>query len=280
MTEILMSSQAIEAEKPRSLREGQLAGRVAIVTGAASGLGKAIAVALAREGAAVIVNDIDREGGRDAAKGITAGGGDAVFQWGDVSDVKDVKALINSAIERYTRIDILVNNAGLQHIAPITEFTVEKWNHLLGVMLTGPFLTTKYAFPHMRAQRKGRIINMGSTQSLVSAEFKAAYVSAKHGLRGLTKVTALEGAPHNITAVAVCPCFVRTPLAEKQIAGQAKYHGMTEQEVVEKIMTAPAALKRLLEPEEVAALVVYLSTDVAQCMTGSAVPIDCGWTAR
>lgn len=275
-----MSSQAIEAEKPRSLREGQLAGRVAIVTGAASGLGKAIAFALAREGAAVIVNDIDREGGRDAAKGITAGGGEAVFQWGDVSDVKDVKALINSTIERYTRIDILVNNAGLQHIAPITEFTVEKWNHLLGVMLTGPFLTTKYAFPHMRAQRKGRIINMGSTQSLVSAEFKAAYVSAKHGLLGLTKVTALEGAPHNITAVAVCPCFVRTPLAEKQIAGQAKYHGMTEQEVVEKIMTAPAALKRLLEPEEVAALVVYLSTDVAQCMTGSAVPIDCGWTAR
>ena len=147
-------------------------------------------------------------------------------------------------------------------------------------MLTGPFLTTKYAFPHMQAQRKGRIINISSTQGLVSAEFKAAYVSAKHGVLGLTKVTALEGAPHNITAVAVCPCFIRTPLAEKQIAAQAKFHGMTEQEVIEKIMTAPAALKRLLEPEEVAALVVYLATDMAQGITGSAVPIDCGWTAR
>ncbi len=275
-----MSTNTLEMEKARPRFDDQLKGRVAIVTGAASGLGKAIAVALANEGVAVIVNDVDKENGVDVARSIAAAGGDAVFQFGDVSDVKDVKGLIRTAIDRYTRIDILVNNAGLQHIAPITEFTVEKWNHLIGVMLTGPFLTTKYAFPHMRAQRKGRIINMGSTQSLVSAEFKAAYVSAKHGLLGLTKVTALEGAPHNITAVAVCPCFVRTPLAEKQIAGQAKYHGMTEQEVVEKIMTAPAALKRLLEPEEVAALVVYLSTDVAQCMTGSAVPIDCGWTAR
>ncbi len=275
-----MSTNTLEMEKARPRFDDQLKGRVAIVTGAASGLGKAIAVALANEGVAVIVNDVDKENGVDVARSIAAAGGDAVFQFGDVSDVKDVKGLIRTAIDRYTRIDILVNNAGLQHIAPITEFTVEKWNHLIGVMLTGPFLTTKYAFPHMRAQRKGRIINMGSTQSLVSAEFKAAYVSAKHGLLGLTKVTALEGAPHNITGVAICPCFVRTPLAEKQIAGQAKYHGMTEQEVVEKIMTAPAALKRLLEPEEVAALVVYLSTDVAQCMTGSAVPIDCGWTAR
>ncbi len=275
-----MASDTLEMEKPRPLMGDQLKGRVGIVTGAASGLGKAIALALAREGVAVIVNDIDRENGRRVTHDITAAGGEAIFQFGDVSDVKDARALINAAIDRFTRIDILVNNAGLQHIAPITEFTVEKWNLLLGVMLTGPFLTTKYAFPHMRAQRKGRIINMGSTQSLVSAEFKAAYVSAKHGLLGLTKVTALEGAPHNITAVAVCPCFVRTPLAEKQIAGQAKFHGLTEQEVVEKIMTGPAPLKRMLEPEEVAALVLYLSTDIAQCMTGSAVPIDCGWTAR
>jgi 3-hydroxybutyrate dehydrogenase len=132
----------------------------------------------------------------------------------------------------------------------------------------------------MVAQKRGRIINMSSIQGLVSAEFKSAYVSAKHGVIGLTKVTALEGGPHNITAVAVCPCYVRTPLVERQIAELAKFHGMTEQEVVEKIMTAPAALKRLLQPEEVAALVVYLSTDVAQCITGSAIPIDGGWTAR
>lgn len=275
-----MITNALELEKPRPLMGDQLKGRVAIVTGAGSGIGKAISEALAREGVAVVVNDIDSESGMAVTQGINGSGGEAVFHYGDISDVKDVVGLIRMTVDRYTRIDILVNNAGLQHIAPIPEFTEEKWNQLIGVMLTGPFLTTKYAFPHMMAQRKGRIINIASTQGLVSAEFKAAYVSAKHGVLGLTKVTALEGAPHNITAVAVCPCFVRTPLAEKQIAGQAKFHGLTEQEVVEKIMMAPAALNRLLEPEEVAALVVYLATDVAQCITGSAVPIDCGWTAR
>ncbi len=275
-----MSTNSIELEKPRPLMGNQLKGRVAIVTGAGSGLGKAIAEALAREGVAVVVNDLDTANVMAVTQGIIGSGGNAVFHFGDVSQVKDVVVLIGMTIDRYARIDILVNNAGLQHIAPLPEFPEEKWNQLIGVMLTGPFLTTKYAFPHMQAQRKGRIINISSTQGLVSAEFKAAYVSAKHGVLGLTKVTALEGAPHNITAVAVCPCFVRTPLAEKQIAGQAKFHGITEQEVIEKIMTAPAALKRLLEPEEVAALVVYLATDVAQGITGSAVPIDCGWTAR
>jgi 3-hydroxybutyrate dehydrogenase len=275
-----MITNALELEKPRPLLGDQLKGRVAIVTGAGSGIGKAIAEALAREGVAVVVNDIDTESGMAVTQGIIGSGGEAVFHFGDVSQVNDVVGLIRMTIDRYTRLDILVNNAGLQHIAPLPEFTEEKWNQLIGVMLTGPFLTTKYAFPHMMAQRKGRIINISSTQGLVSAEFKAAYVSAKHGVLGLTKVTALEGAPHNITAVAVCPCFVRTPLADKQIAGQAKFHGLTEQEVVEKIMMAPAALNRLLEPEEVAALVVYLATDVAQCITGSAVPIDCGWTAR
>jgi 3-hydroxybutyrate dehydrogenase len=244
------------------------------------GLGKAIAMALAAEGVAVVVNDVDEASGRAVVQSIVDAGGRAAFQLGDVSKADDVRELIRTTVERYARLDILVNNAGLQHIAPITEFTEERWNYLIGVMLTGPFLTTKYAFPHMQAQKRGRIINISSTQGLVSAEFKCAYVSAKHGILGLTKVTALEGAPHNITAVAVCPCFIRTPLAEKQIAGQAKFHGMSEQEVVEKIMVAPAALKRMLEPEEVAALVVYLATDVAQGITGSAVPIDCGWTAR
>ena len=269
-----------EREPSRSRRGEELRGRVAIVTGAAMGLGKAIAMALAAEGVAVVVNDVDEASGRAVVQSIVDAGGRAAFQLGDVSKADDVRELIRTTVERYARLDILVNNAGLQHIAPITEFTEERWNSLIGVMLTGPFLTTKYAFPHMQAHKRGRIINISSTQGLVSAEFKCAYVSAKHGILGLTKVTALEGAPHNITAVAVCPCFIRTPLAEKQIAGQAKFHGMSEQEVVEKIMVAPAALKRMLEPEEVAALVVYLATDVAQGITGSAVPIDCGWTAR
>jgi 3-hydroxybutyrate dehydrogenase len=275
-----MIANAVESKPLTSRMSEQLKGRVAIVTGAGSGLGKAIAEALAAEGVTVVVNDLIEEAGRATTEGIIAAGGDALFVQGDVSQVEDVRRLISATVEHCQRIDILVNNAGLQHIAPITEFTEERWNYLIGVMLTGPFLTTKYAFPHMQAQKQGRIINISSTQGLVSAEFKAAYVSAKHGVIGLTKVTALEGAPHNITAVAVCPCFIRTPLAEKQIAGQAKFHGMSEQEVLDKVMVGPAALKRMLEPEEVAALIVYLSTDLAQCITGSAVPIDCGWTAR
>ena len=275
-----MISDVLVMEKARLLMSDQLKGRVAIVTGAGSGLGKAIAEALAREGVAVIVNDINTANGMAVTQGIVGSGGEAIFHFGDVSQVKDVMGLIDLAVDRYTRIDILVNNAGLQYIASITELTLEKWNELIGVMLTGPFLTSKYAFPHMIAQRKGRIINISFTEGLVSAEFQAAYVSAKHGVLGLTKVTALEGAPHNITAVAVCPCFARTPLADQQIAPLAKFHDLTEQQVIDKIMTAPAALKRMLEPEEVAALVVYLSTDVAHCITGSAVPIDCGWTAR
>lgn len=275
-----MNDHALDPKPAPSQTGGQLKGRVAIVTGAGSGLGKAIATALGREGVAVVVNDLNTGAGASVVQEIVATGGEAVFQFGDVSQVNDVKSLIGMTVDRYTRIDILVNNAGFQYIAPITEFAEEKWNQLLGVLLTGPFLTTKYAFPHMIAQRKGRIINISSTQGLVSSEFKAGYVAAKHGVIGLTKVTALEGAPHNITAVAVCPSFARTPLALNQVAAQAKCFGFTEQEVVEKIMTAPAALKRLLEPEEVAAFVVYLATDVAQCITGSALPIDCGWTAR
>jgi 3-hydroxybutyrate dehydrogenase len=275
-----MDANMSETKRLTSRMGEQLKGRVAIVTGAASGLGRAIAVALAAEETAVVINDVDEETGRVATQGIIDAGGDAMFVRGDVSRVEDVRRLIDATMEKYKRIDILVNNAGLQHIAPITEFTDERWNYLIGVMLTGPFLTTKHALPHMQAQKRGRIINISSTQGLVSAEFKSAYVSAKHGVIGLTKVTALEGAPHNITAVAVCPSFIRTSLAEKQIAAQAKFHHIPENEVVEKIMVGNTALKRLLEPEEVAALVVYLCTDLAQGITGSAVPIDCGRTAR
>lgn len=275
-----MDVNSFAAERSTTRMGNQLKGRVAIITGAASGLGKAIAQALAAEEVAVVVNDVNQEAGQASTQAIIDAGGRAIFVRGDVSSVEDVRRLIGSAMEHYARIDILVNNAGLQHIAPITEFTEERWNYLIGVMLTGPFLTTKYALSPMQAQKHGRIINISSTQGLVSAEFKAAYVAAKHGVLGLTKVTALEGAPYNITAVAVCPSFIRTPLAEKQIAAQAKFHGISEQDVVEKIMVGTTALKRLLEPEEVAALVVYLCTDFAQGITGSAVPIDCGRTAR
>ena len=275
-----MNANLNESQQTFDRAHATLKGKVAIVTGAARGLGKAIATALAAEGVSVMVNDIDAECGKAAVEGILDRGGIASFQQGDVSEAEDTQRLVAATLERFTRLDILVNNAGLQYISPIEEFPVEKWKYLVGVLLTGPFLMTKYSLPHMRRQGRGRIINISSTQGLVATEFKSAYVAAKHGLIGLTKATALEGAPHNVTAVAVCPCFIRTELAEKQVAGQAKFHGISEEEVVAKLLVGPAALKRMLEPEEVAALVVYLSTDAAQGMTGSAIPIDCGWTAR
>jgi 3-hydroxybutyrate dehydrogenase len=173
-----------------------------------------------------------------------------------------------------------VNNAGIQYVAPITEFPEAKWRQIIDLMLTAPFLLTKAVLPEMYTRKWGRIINIASVHALRASAFKSAYVSAKHGLLGLTRVTALEGAEHGVTCNAICPSYVRTPLVEKQIADQARVHGIPESEVVEKIMVAEAPIHRLLEPEEVAQLVTYLCTDAASGITGSAQSIDCGWTAH
>jgi 3-hydroxybutyrate dehydrogenase len=257
-----------------------LNGRVAAITGAASGMGMAFAEALSSEGAAVVIADMDEARGSEVAQRITASGRNALFRVTDVSKRREARALIEAAVAHFGRLDILINNAGLQHISPIEEFDEDRWDHLISVMLTGTFLTSRYALPQMKAQKRGRIINISSIHGLVASEFKSAYVAAKHGVLGFTKVLALEGAPYNITAVAVCPSYVRTPLVEKQIALQAQHHGIPADEVVQNIMLAPAAIKRLIEPSEVAALIVYLCSDAAQVITGTALSIDCGWTAR
>jgi 3-hydroxybutyrate dehydrogenase len=184
------------------------------------------------------------------------------------------------AFENFGRIDILVNNAGLQHIAPVVEFPEDRWDYLLRVLLTGTFLCCKYAVPHMIRQKWGRVINIASLHGKVASPFKSAYVSAKHGVLGFTKVLALEVAEHNITSNAICPAYVRTPLVEKQIDEQARRHGISPEEVVRKIMLEPAAIRRLLEPEEVAAMALYLCSDQASGITGAALDIDLGWTAR
>jgi 3-hydroxybutyrate dehydrogenase len=189
--------------------------------------------------------------------------------------------MVEATMAKFGRLDILINNAGIQHLSPIHEFDEEKWDQIISVMLTGTFLCTKYALPHMMAQKSGRIINMSSIHGLIASEFKSAYTAAKHGIVGFTKVLALEGGAHNITAVAICPSYVRTPLVERQIREQAEHHHIPEDEVVQKIMLAPAALKRLLKPSDVADLIVYLCvSEAAQAITGSALTIDCGWTAR
>lgn len=254
--------------------------RTAVITGAASGLGLAFAQALSSQGANVVIADVNETQGLAAAQEISAGGHAALFHKVDISKRHEVRNLIDTTIERFHSFDILINNAGLQCISPIHEFDEDRWDYLIGVMLTGTFLTSRYALPHMMAAGRGRIINIASVHGLVASEFKSAYVAAKHGVIGFTKVLALEGAPYNITAVAVCPSYVRTALVEKQIDEQARRHGVSPAEVVDKIMLAPAPLKRLLEPGEVASLVVYLCTDAAQAITGTAISIDCGWTAQ
>ncbi|MBO0780822.1 MAG: 3-hydroxybutyrate dehydrogenase [Ktedonobacteraceae bacterium] len=253
-----------------------LEGKVALVTGAASGIGLAIARKFAQQGIRVTLSDIDVKRGSTVAGELP----EAHFQAADMASADDLQQLVAQTLDREGRIDILVNNAGIQHVAPITEFPEAKWRQILEIMLTAPFLLTKAVLPGMYAHRWGRIINIASVHALRASAFKAAYVSAKHGLLGLTRVTALEGGEHGVTCNAICPSYVRTPLVEKQIADQARVHGIPESEVVEKIMVAEGAIHRLLEPEEVAQLVTYLCTDAAKSITGSAQLIDCGWTAR
>ena len=253
-----------------------LDGKVALVTGAASGIGLAIAQALATEGAQVTLADVDIERGLDAASRIAR----ARFVAADLADAGSCRRLVTDTIATAGALDVLVNNAGLQHVAPLHEFPEAQWRHLLEIMLTAPFVLTQAALPGMYARRWGRILNIGSIHSLRASAFKSAYVAAKHGLLGLTRVTALEGAPYGVTCNCLCPSYVRTALVEKQIADQARIHGIPEDEVVEKIMVAEAPIHRLLEPAEVAAYAVFLCSEAASGVTGSAVSLDCGWTAH
>ena len=257
-----------------------LQGKAAIVTGAGSGIGRAIAHALAARGAAVCIGDINLEAARTVASEIERANGRALAVRADVSQRAQVQTLVNETTRALGRLDILVNNAGLQFIAPIHEYPEEKWDQLIGIMLTGTFLCTKYALPHMMARRWGRVVSISSIHGLVASPFKSAYISAKHGIIGFTRTLALEVAEHGITANAICPGYVRTPLVENQIADQARMYGIPPEQVVERIMLAPAAIKRLLEPEEIAAAVIYLCSEAAGGVTGAALAVDAGWTAR
>ncbi len=248
--------------------------KVVVVTGAAGGIGLAIAERFAADGANVVISDINAETGMAAAETLKA-----LFIQGDLSRRINCRALIARTIEEFGTVNILVNNAGFQHIAPIDEFPEDTWDKLIALMLTAPFLLTRYAWPYMKDQGWGRIINIDSIHGVVASPFKAGYISAKHGLLGLTRTTALEGGPLGITVHAICPAYVRTPLVESQIAAQSATRGISEDEVIENVMLAPAAIKRLIQPEEVANLAAFLCRDEASAMSGSPVMIDLGWTA-
>ena len=248
---------------------------VAIVTGAASGIGRSVAQALAQRGDRVVVADIDTAGGQAAADAI-----DALFIYADLSRREDCQRLVSETLEKQGRVDILVNNAGFQHVESIETFPPEIWDKMIAVMLTAPFLLTQYVWQTMKANGWGRIINVSSIHGRVASPFKSAYVTAKHGLIGFTRSAALEGGAHGITVNAICPGYVKTPLVEEQIADQARTHQLTHDEVLEKVMLTPAAIKRLIRPEEIASLVVYLCSEEAGVITGADWAIDLGWTAQ
>ncbi len=243
-------------------------GRRALVTGAASGIGRAAAIKLAEAGAHVLAVDLNAEG--LAALAAEVPGIEAVPC--DLSDLAGLDALPKD-------IDILVNNAGIQTVAPIQDFPIERFELIMRVMLHAPWYLIRQSVPHMYAQGWGRIVNLSSAHGLRASEFKSAYVTAKHGLEGLSKVVALEGGPHGVTSVTVNPAYVRTPLVEKQIAEQAKAHNMGEDEVVAKIMLDRVHVKRLIEPEEVGELVLFLTGPASASMSGTSYPIDGAWSA-
>jgi 3-hydroxybutyrate dehydrogenase len=245
-----------------------LTGRSALVTGAASGIGRACAERLARAGASVTVLDLDGDAAKKVAEGI---GGEALQ-----ADLSDYEVLDNLEIDA----DIVVNNAGLQHVAPVEEFPPERFSLILRIMLEAPFRILQKALPGMYEKGWGRVINVSSVHGLRASPYKSAYVSAKHGLEGLSKTVALEGGPKGVTSNCINPAYVKTPLVEKQIADQARIHGISEDEVIEKIMLTEPAIKRLIEPEEVAELAVFLCSKEASFINGASIVMDGGWTAR
>ncbi|GAA1962020.1 3-hydroxybutyrate dehydrogenase [Microbacterium aquimaris] len=248
--------------------EQTLAGKRALITGGASGIGLACAEAFASRGAHVIIVDLNADAAAETADRL---GGEA---W--AVDLADTAALDDVRLDA----DILVNNAGVQRVAPITDFVPDDFRLLLRLMLEAPFLLVRAALPHMYDSGWGRVINISSAHGLRASAYKSAYVSAKHGLEGLSKVTALEGAAHGVTSNCINPAYVRTPLVEKQIADQARAHGIDESEVVEKIMLTETAVKRLIEPDEVASLAAWLAGPDAGMVTGASYTMDGGWTAR
>ena len=259
-----------------------LAGKVSLVTGSTSGIGLGVARALAAAGSEIILNGFGKpQEVADVQAQIAADFRVRVsYSPADMSKPAAIREMIEQTLQMSGRLDILVNNAGIQHVAPLQDFPPEKWDAILAINLSSAFHTTRLALPSMLAKKWGRIINIASAHGLVASPFKSAYVAAKHGIVGLTKVTALETAEQGITCNAVCPGYVYTPLVEAQIEGQAKAHGIPREQVIRDVLLAQQPNKRFATVEELGALAVFLASDAAASITGVALPVDGGWTAH
>jgi 3-hydroxybutyrate dehydrogenase len=276
--------QAMNIQAPLRLEQSSrlLEGRVSLVTGSTSGIGLGIARALAAAGSAIVLNGFGKpeDIAETQAKIVSEFGVKARYSPADMSKAAPIANMIAMTLDAFGRLDVLVNNAGIQHVAPLEEFPIEKWDAILAINLSSAFHTTRAALPSMRKNNFGRIINIASAHGLVASPFKAAYVAAKHGIVGLTKVTALETAEANITCNAICPGYVYTPLVEAQIDGQAKSHGIPREQVIRDVLLAQQPNKRFATVEELGALSVFLASEAAASITGTALPVDGGWTAH
>lgn len=250
-------------------------GKIAIVTGGTSGIGYAICKLFVETDTTVVACSSREEAVKKTIQELGCDGFTA-----DLSKPEECKKLVDYTLEKYGRVDILINNAGIQHVCPIDEFPEDKWYFMMNLMLNAPFLLTKYCWPSMKENHWGRIINIGSIQGLVASKYKSCYVTAKHGLNGLTMVSALEGGEFGITVNSICPAYVDTPLVQKQIASQAKVHNISEEDVVSEIMLTNSAIKELLNPEDIAAVCRFLCSEGAKMITGTSIPVDGGWTAN
>jgi 3-hydroxybutyrate dehydrogenase len=259
-----------------------LDGKVALVTGSTSGIGLGIARALAAAGSAVVLNGFGRpeDIAETCARMISEFHVEVRHSGADMSNPSSIAKMMATTLEAFGRLDVLVNNAGIQHVAPLDQFPPGKWDAILSINLSSAFHTSRLALPAMRRNRYGRIINIASAHGLVASPFKAAYVAAKHGIVGLTKVTALEAAEDNITCNAICPGYVYTPLIEAQIEGQAEAHNIPREQVIRDVLLAQQPNKRFATVEELGALSVFLASDAAASITGAALPVDGGWTAH
>lgn len=255
-------------------------GKSVVVTGAASGIGNAIAGAFAEAGARVVLSDIREDAAVEAAEAFRSKGLEVTPVAADAGAEQDVKRLVDTAVSAYGRLDVVVNNAGMQYVAQIEDFPTEKFQQMIQVMLVGPFLSIKHAFPIMKQQQSGRIINLASINGLIGFAGKAAYNSAKHGLIGLTKVAALEGATDGITVNALCPGYVDTPLVRNQMNDLARNRGVPVEKVLEEVIYPLVPQRRLLDPSEISDYALFLASDKGRSITGQAVVIDGGYVAQ